>query len=211
MNSFNAFFEKIYVVTCHDLLERQSHIRSQFNNLNIDFEFRSAVHKKHLLDSNISPSEKSLTSAHLQCIIDSKLNGLEQILICEDDVFFVNHLHELFDAFLTTVPSDWDFLQLGNQFWATHWLRRKKIRENLYRFHWGTGTHCIGVRSNVFEDCIRAFQTMSYPVDFLYYNLFQKYNCYCPEQFLADALSKNPSNEGFKSTICRKMHVDWSI
>jgi hypothetical protein len=41
------------------------------------------------------------------------------------------------------------------------------------------------------EYIIEFFLKYNNPTDFMYYNLFDKLKCYCPENFFADALSKN--------------------
>ena len=138
--------------------------------------------------------------------MDAQLNKLDRILICEDDVLFVEDVNKKFQDFLVGLPSDWEYLQLGNQFWATHWLRREPISPNLYRFKWGTGSHCIGVNAKVFDITIQSLETMKQPLDFLYYGLFQTRICYCPEIFLADALS-GKQNARFSTTIVHQTEI----
>jgi len=207
---FNTFFDKVYVITCKNLHERQVYIKNHFKNNSINFDFFVSIDKNLLTDSNISNSEKSLSLSHLNCIINAKLNGYKSILICEDDVNFSENLNENFGEFVKILPNDWNFIQLGNQFWATHWLIRTFISDNLYEFKWGTGSHCIGINSNVYDLAIEELQNLNGPVDIMYYNLFAKCKCYCPEIFIADALSENnhlnfyDSKYIFKSTIFHK-------
>ena len=150
-----------------------------------------SINNKLLIDSIISSTEMSLALSHLHCVIDAKLNGYKSILICEDDIQFVSNFKEKFTQFIKDVPKDWNFLQIGNQIWADKWLRRKHISENLYKFEWGTGSHCIGINFDSYDILIDRFKKLDKPVDFMYYDLFSTVNCYCPEKFLADALSKN--------------------
>jgi GR25 family glycosyltransferase involved in LPS biosynthesis len=146
----------------------------------------------------------------LYCIRHAKLHSYKKILICEDDVLFIDSVKTEFDKFIKNVPCDWSFLQLGNQFWATHWLERNKIIDNLYEFKWGTGSHCIGINNLIFNEAIQTLETYENPVDLLYYSLFKIYPAYCPDNFFADALSKNDhlnynnSKEIFPSTIFHK-------
>jgi len=163
-----------------------------------------------LSEAKITKTEKSLALGHANCIIDAKLNGYKSILICEDDVNFVENVQLDFQNFINVLPDNWNFIQLGNQFWAEKWLKRKYISENLYEFKWGTGSHCTGINSNMFSTVIDEFQLFDDPIDFMYYKLFEKYKCYCPESFLADALSKNDHlnhydiKHIFNSTIVHK-------
>ena len=80
---------------------------------------------------------------------------------------------------------------MGNQSWANVWKRQTKVNENLYRFFEGVGSHCVAINKNVYESCITMLLNESLPVDILYWKLYEKHNCYCPTEFLADSLSKN--------------------
>ena len=191
MTSINSFFDKVYVITCDSLFDRHVYIKEQFHKNNIKFQFYVSIDNTLLINSVISSTEMSLSLSHLHCVIDAKLNGYKSILICEDDIQFVSNVEEKFVQFIKGLPTNWNFLQIGNQFWADKWLRRKHISENLYKFEWGTGSHCIGINFDSYDILIDRFKKLDKPVDFMYYDLFSTVNCYCPEKFLADALSKN--------------------
>ena len=167
------------------------YIKEHFHKNNIKFQFYVSIDNTLLINSVISSTEMSLSLSHLHCVIDAKLNGYKSILICEDDIQFVSNVEEKFVQFIKGLPTNWNFLQIGNQFWADKWLRRKHISENLYKFEWGTGSHCIGINFDSYDILIDRFKKLDKPVDFMYYDLFSTVNCYCPEKFLADALSKN--------------------
>ena len=208
--SLNSFFDKVYVITCNSFFDRHLYIKDHFYKNNIEFDFFVSINNKLLIDSIISSTEMSLALSHLHCVIDAKLNGYKSILICEDDIQFVSNFKEKFTQFIKDVPKDWNFLQIGNQIWADKWLRRKFISENLYKFEWGTGSHCIGVNFNSYDMLIDRFKKLDKPVDFMYYDLFFDVNCYCPEKFLADSLSKTDhlnhydTKHIFNSTIVHK-------
>lgn len=191
MNFLNIFFDKIYVITCFHLKERQMYIIEHFKKQNINFEFYLSTDKKLFTTDIISNSEKSLINSHLNCIKSAKLNNYKNVLICEDDISFIDNLNVDFKSFIDNLPNNWNFLQLGNQYWATHWLRRRLINKNIYQFEWGTGSHCIGINHNVYDLSIRRLENFDLPVDKMYYDLFANNVCYCPEIFIADALSKN--------------------
>lgn len=188
---FNLFFNKIYVITCKDFHERHDYIKKHFKKNNIQFDFIISTDKNLFDQKNITNSEKSLALSHLNCVVNAKLNNYQKILICEDDVNFIENINIEFEKFLKNLPQDWDFLQLGNAFWASHWLRRKYIKENLYQFEWGSGSHCIAIKNTIFDAMIKKFEILNNPADFMYYSLFSENKCYCPENFLADQLSKN--------------------
>lgn len=191
VNYINKYFDRVYVITCKNFTERHNYIKNHFLSNNINFEFFNSIDKNLLIHNKLTTSELSLLLSHLNCVLNAKLNSYKKILICEDDINFNVNLENEFINFVEKLPLKWDFLQLGNQFWAEKWLKRKYISENLYKFEWGTGSHCIAINSSVYDSVIEKLSLMNAPVDFLYYYLFESHICYCPENFLADALSKS--------------------
>ena len=188
----NEFFDKVYVVTCENFRERHDYIKKHFAARRVDFEFVISLDKSCFQDTpTLSSSERSAVYGHSYCLRQARLSGYERILICEDDVAFVEDLDARLEQFIGVIPDDWHYLQLGNQFWASDWIKRDKLADNLYRFRWGTGCHCVAVRNSIFDLSIARFNLFDHAADLIYYNLFYKLNCYCPEEFLADALSSN--------------------
>lgn len=206
----NKFFNRVYVITCNNLIDRQIYIKNHFSKNNIKFEFVESWDKYIFSDGDVCAAQKSLISSHIRCILDAKIHKLNNILICEDDAYFVENFESEFNKFINILPEDWDYIQLGNQIWAAHWLRRTKIKENLYRFFWGTGSHGVGIKQSVFDETIKMLQTYKSNSDIMYYELFKNKNCYCSENFLIDALSENShlnyidKKQIFKSTMNHK-------
>jgi GR25 family glycosyltransferase involved in LPS biosynthesis len=204
----NDFFDKIYIITCDESSDRRNYIQSHFDHFDIRFQFVKSWKKAIFADSTrSSASNRSLTSGCIKCVWDAKINRFGRILICEDDVCLIEDYEHKFNNFINILPDDWDFMQLGNQFWATHWLVRNKIKDNLYKFLWGTGAHCIGIKNSAYDPLLESLEKFALPLDFLYYELYKTKNCYCPESFIADALSNqahlnyHSEKYKFKSTI----------
>lgn len=211
IDMLNKYFSNIYVISCESFKDRQEHIITHFSELGLDFQFIMSPDADNLMDQeNISSSELSLIFGHMQCIQDAIRFGYDRILICEDDVEFIPSVNKEFNKFISKIPEDWKFLQLGNQFWATKWLRRTLNLENLYRFYWGTGSHCIAINSIAYDITLKYLSESKSPVDFTYYKMFENLDCWCPENFLADSLSESKhldhidKKSKFKSTIIHK-------
>lgn len=200
--TLDSFFDKIFIITCKSFKERHVYFEKHFKENNItNYWINYSLEKENFDDLKISSSEKSLIHSHISCITKSIECGFENILICEDDVNFVNDLDSKFNTFISNLPCDWDFLQLGNQFWVesrnSHWLVTKKINEHVNRFFWGTGSHCIGINKKNFDLCINKFKNMNSAIDYLYYDLYKTSICYSPTSFIADAISKQTQHGCF--------------
>ena len=185
------FFDKVYVITCNSSTDRQKYISEHFYDQKIPFEFMSAIDKQYLLPKEgISGSEVSLKLTYTQCIQTAKLNNYEKILICEDDVAFPKDYNKNFDSFLKLLPTDWDFLHLGSQPCAlSNWVIRNKISENLYKFVWGMGAHCVGIKNTSYDAVINNLLNTKDPLDTALFVMYEKFNAYCPEEWI-DALSE---------------------
>lgn len=53
--------------------------------------------------------------SHLRVLEDAMLDGVQTLLVLEDDVRFTPEFEEKFQAFMRAVPDDWDGLMLGGQ------------------------------------------------------------------------------------------------
>lgn len=187
-----SYFDKVYVVTCKKCEYRHDYIRNHFKENDIEFEFVYGKESNQFIaDKVLTVTAKSLISGHIKCLENALNNNYNRILICEDDVNFVENFTEKFKIFISDVGEDWPFLLLGNQFWATRYLQREKIKDNVYKFIWGTGSHCQAINKSVMLDTYQYIKLYLRPIDYCYYDLFNRYTCYCPEEFLADALSKS--------------------
>ncbi len=101
-STINLFFDKVYVITCDSFVERHNYICDHFLLKNIEFEFFVSIDHKLLSTDTISSTEKSLSLSHLNCVINAKLNGYKSIMICEDDINFVDNIEENFNNFYIT-------------------------------------------------------------------------------------------------------------
>ncbi len=82
-------------------------------------------------------------------IIDQALSdGLENILIIEDDLELIPEFHDILSITISQIPERWDILYYG----AYHkWAETTVIDTNLLKLNGSAGTHCIGFNKSVFQ------------------------------------------------------------
>jgi len=72
-------------------------------------------------------------------------DGVERMLVLEDDVCFVPDLHERALRFLAAVPDDWDQIYLGGQFLVRHHPRYTVVNAEVVRPFEVNRSHAFGV------------------------------------------------------------------
>ena len=190
----NTFFDKIYCITCLKDYERQLNVRNQFSKYNVDFEFVSSIHKDNLLEIGpLSGEEYSLCLSHKQCIENAKLNGYSSVAIFEDDFLLEDEWESNFNGFIKELPSNWEFLYLGQARWMTGIMDRRveNVSPFVDKILGGSGSHFVGINSSIYNLCIELLNEFNFPVDICYFQMMKDSNrkCFSPVTSLADALS----------------------
>lgn len=190
----NSFFEKVYCITCLTDHERRIAVRKQMSKYNIDFEFVPSIETNHLVGSEqLSKEDYSLCLMHKKCIESAKLNGYGSIVIFEDDFLLEDDWADNFNKFIKELPSDWEFLYLGQPKWMDGIMERKveKVSEFVDRIYNANGSHFIGISSKIYDLCSELIGEFTLPIDLCYSLIMRDKNrhCYSPAAMLADALS----------------------
>lgn len=117
-------FDKIYCLHCVEDTKRYNNMINQFNHIGLDVTIWETCRQPHmdiifngfLLSQNIEsfnkPNEYNCTREHYTIIKTAYLNGYENILIFEDDIYLLND-KELFNKFIDNIPEDYDIIRLG--------------------------------------------------------------------------------------------------
>jgi GR25 family glycosyltransferase involved in LPS biosynthesis len=220
-NVLNAYFDKIYCITCFEDVDRQKRCKKEFEKFSIEFEFVTSIDKnyfepieEYMLQHACKTSAAiSLDVTHFQCIKSGIANGHSKIAIFEDDFVFYDKWELVFNQFIKNLPENWDAMFLGEALWAKDWcpFRYEQINDVVGKCEYICGTHFMGINC-MSPNIHRLWQTINHPIDILYNNLFKQnlLICYAPiEQRLADAMSM-PPDSAFKnpSTLVKNEFTD---
>jgi hypothetical protein len=83
--------------------------------------------------------------SHLRILEQAMMDGVEKLLILEDDACFADQFSEKVAEFLAVVPDDWDQLMLGGQHVNTNGSP-KLVKPGVYRCTDCERTHCYAIR-----------------------------------------------------------------
>lgn len=196
----NSIVDKVFVITTVGS-NRVDYIKNHLLNNHIVFDFVVAPDPIILTktvnvidtDSGDTRPALSLISANVSIIETAKISNFKKICILEDDIFFSETWEKQFNNFYKNVPANWDVLNLG--YHPSQYEKLDRIRKindfvniPLYEFY---TTHCMLLTCNVYDsflDINRQHQH-SYPTDYIYNEIYRKFNCFSPSEKIAYQLS----------------------
>jgi hypothetical protein len=83
--------------------------------------------------------------SHLRILEQAMMDGVDKLLILEDDACFTDQFPQKVAEFLAVVPDDWDQLMLGGQHVNTNG-NPKLVKPGVYRCTDCERTHCYAIR-----------------------------------------------------------------
>lgn len=182
MNILNQCFDKIYVIGSFATQNRYNDFSVKLNEEKIDVEWVVAPKKKYFLqtwteESPNLPGNWSYQSAFESIFLKSKLLGLDSFLILEDDVVFDDDYISKFQTFYSSIPNNWEILNMGYHFHSI------KVDTNIYyKFnHDGylIGAHANAYKKDAFNIILDEVEKCMYPMDiFLSNHVYKKTNTY---------------------------------
>lgn len=146
-------FERVVIVNLKRRADRRTRLLEALNACDWPFEqpeFFDAI------DGSLIPSPAGWQSgggawgcmrSHQIIFERAIMDGIQSLLVMEDDACFCDGFAAKVREFLTDVPADWDQLMLGGQ----HVNLNGKpvlIRPGIYRCSDCERTHCYGIRAN---------------------------------------------------------------
>ena len=111
---------KTYIVHYDKLTERKKFMdyQLQLNNLHYEYVSNYGKDKLTMLDKNkfrnISDSEISVCLHHIECFKKIANSNDDYALIFEDDVILCNNFKKILEGYLSSLPSSWDMLFIGD-------------------------------------------------------------------------------------------------
>ncbi len=152
MNPFVDFVDKIYCINLDSRKDRWQQVTHQFEKVGIvDYVERISA----IVDKD---PRKGCLDSHFYCINDSIKNGYENILIFEDDVYFVDFDCEILAEAINFIVHDlhWDLFYLGgNVMYPAKFVYKHVFKTRFF------STHAYIVNQRAFKKILRA----SIPID----------------------------------------------
>lgn len=182
--SFNKYFNDIFCINLDRRPDRWEEVQKEFNKFNLTDVIRfpavdgRTLPKPHaLLDGELGVLE-----SNLKLVKYASENNLPNFLMLEDDVVFSEEVNNL-DKYMANIPDDWDMIYFGGNHTQSH--PPKQINETTLKLHYTVTTHCIAIRSTVYDAIESILPKKSKPVDNYYTWVQQSSNVYCTNPSIA--------------------------
>jgi hypothetical protein len=182
MNILNKIFNKIYVIGSFATQNRYYDLKSILDEQEINVELVIAPKQKYFTfgesdDSPNMPGNWSYQSAFESIFLKSKLLGLDNFLILEDDIVLAPDYIEKFERYYNTIPKDWQILHMGYHIHSTN------FDNGIYHKFEGDmtaiGAHAVVYKKDVFDPILELVETNTLPMDiFLNNTPYKVYNTY---------------------------------
>lgn len=121
--------------------------------------------------------------SHQRALEDAIMDGVDSLLVLEDDVVFRPDFGTEVVKFMQNVPTDWDQLMIGGQLF--HDSLREQVAPGVLRVNNCQRTHCYAVRGKYMK-ALHAKWCASYGhCDHVMGPFQRRYSVYAPDPFLA--------------------------
>lgn len=184
----NDFFGKIYCINLKARLDRRQHAEAIFQAYNMDVEFIDAVDgKKSPIKPKAPPRNFSqINAGELGCLLSHQMaidcaidDGVESVLILEDDVEFADIAK--IEEYLSVVPRSWEMLYFG----GNHINPTTPIDNKVAKCNFTVSAHAIGIRASILPTLSKLMDGHNLPCDIIYGTLQKIYNAYTSRTSLA--------------------------
>ncbi len=177
MVNLYKYFDKIYCINLDRRPDRYEFAKKEFEKFGIENVERFSAIDGNLItnNTNLLKGELGILETHISLIKKCIEEGLNNVLIMEDDVVFTNKLNNL-DEYMLSVPSDWDFIYFGGN--HKYGNPPEKINEKVIKLNFTVAIHCIAIKNTMFETILNVLEMKKKQVDGYYGDLQKIFNAY---------------------------------
>lgn len=178
MVDFSKYFDRVYVINLDRRPDRFEAFQAEMSKFGIEnIERFSAVDGTTIMANNIPllAGEIGVLESHLEIIKKCHEDGVENVLILEDDVFFTEEITRL-DEYMSSVPNDWDFIYFGgNHLYGQPPL---KVNDKVIKLNFTVALQCVAINKSMFETILAILPKRRKQVDAYYADLHNVFNAY---------------------------------
>ena len=178
MIDLTKYFDKIYVINLDRRPDRYEAFENEMKKYGVEnIERFSAIDGTTIMANNIPllAGEIGVLESHLMIIKKSREEGLKNILILEDDVYFTDEILKL-DEYMSLIPKVWDFIYFGgNHVYGTP---PELINEKIIKLNYTVALQCVAINHTIFDVIEAILPKRMKQVDAYYAELHNTFDAY---------------------------------
>lgn len=178
MVNLSKYFDKIYVINLDRRPDRYEAFQKEIAKYGIEnVERFSAIDGTTIMANNINllAGEIGVLQSHLEIVKKCKEEGLKNVLIMEDDVYFSDEILKL-DEYMAAVPEDWEFLYFGGN--HVYGEPPVPVNDKVLKLNYTVALQCVAINGSIFEVVEGVLPKMQKQVDAYYADLQNTFNAY---------------------------------
>jgi GR25 family glycosyltransferase involved in LPS biosynthesis len=187
--SLTNYFQEIHCINLDRRADRWEECQKEFEKHNLVVERFSAIDGNNLDPlPNLNLGQVGAIHSHRGIIQKAKERNLENILILEDDVQFVQSINSKFSELYDRIPDDWDVILFGGNHAANNpWSKGELtfVTDNIFKVSYSLALHCYAVKNTIFDLAINSLSKMNKTADELFAEIQKDINCYIIRPHLA--------------------------
>jgi glycosyl transferase family 25 len=113
--------------------------------------------------------------SHMAVVRKAREAGAPDVLIFEDDAFFVRGFDQRFPRYMEQIPEDWDILYLG----GNHASEPIAVSRNVVRVTGTLTSHAYAARNTIYDHFIECNERLLDVLDVNIIQLQKVFRCYC--------------------------------
>ncbi len=184
--NFSEFFDKVVLINLKRRKDRLEHALRELKKIKWPFLYPELIEG---IDGQLENLPIGFTGglgalgcslSHIKVLEKAIQDGVENLLILEDDIVFEDDFVEGIKNFLSDLPDDWDALMFG----GNHFIPPKVLHGNVCRCNFTGLTHAYVIRRRIMADLLNKFKTSSTHTDMTFAQEQRHYKVYAPHPFI---------------------------
>jgi len=197
--TINNAFDATFCINLDRRPERLEKVCLQFEKHDIEnvMRFAAVDGSKLSYQGPLNAGQMGCTLSHLLLLEYAKDNGLDSLLIFEDDLILADDFNQRFETAIKELPEDWCMLYFG----GNHFKGTKPFSPNLVQLNGTLTTHAIAIHSRFYDVAIKTIsESLNQIIDVYYMQLHNLYPCYAINPKIAFQA------QGFSDLECRNVN-----
>jgi hypothetical protein len=177
MVNLSKYFDKIYVINLDRRPDRYETFQKEIFKYGIENVERFSAIDGTITSNNMKllAGEIGVLQSHLEIIKKCKKEGLKNVLIMEDDVYFSDEILKL-DEYMASVPKDWEFLYFGGN--HVYGKPPVLVNDKVIKLNYTVALQCVAINGSIFDVIEGVLSKMQKQVDVYYAELQKTFNVY---------------------------------